>query len=456
MLFVVLSCIVMYIGLKNFKNGFLMYLLLQMIWFPDTQLFKLGGSYINLNFIVALYFTILFIVKRKNSLKSFYDFPYLIPLTLVCISMLLTSITSLSGFFSEFLKACGLIVMDCSMIFIIWKTVKTRDDFKFLFKGLTIIILVACIYIFIEYLMSTNLFLDYKLSCTSNNLATYTDLLVYDYGRGYRCYSIFEHPIGASMIFALYIIVVFNLLMKFDDFAFKKVSIITAVLCLPAILMTKQRAGIFFLFFGLFSALNFKNKKTYRYLLYSVGVLILLSPIIFQYKDLILSMFHLKTNSNVSGSTASMRFDQLDAVFNIMKSSPLLGLGENFRSHYTGPYLERALGFESLWFEQMAKHGILGLIAYLYFIYISVVKIPLKFKSRESFFIMLSYWITYSLTSTPYFRIYFLYVVVFYFLRFHRINSHSEKNIMENIYAEIHSKIKKIENKIKNLKFFEK
>lgn len=446
MLFIILSCVVMYIAFKDFKKGFLMYLLLQMVWFPDTQLFKLGGSFINLNFLVALYFTILFIVRRKNSLKSFRDFPYLIPLILVSISMLLTSFTSLSGFFSELVKAGGIIIMDCLMLFIIWKTVKTKEDFKLLFKGLTIIILVGCLYIFVEYFTSANLFLDYKLSCTSNNLSTYKDLLIYDYGRGYRCYSIFEHPIGASMIFALYIIVVFNLLMKLNNYVFKKISVLTAILCVPAILLTKQRAGIFFLIIGLFSALNFKNKKTYRYLLYSVGILILLSPILFQYKDLILSMVHLKTNSNVSGSTASMRFDQLDAVFNIMKSSPLFGLGENFRSHYTGPYLERALGFESLWFEQMAKHGMLGVIVYLYFIYFTVIKIPLKFKSRECFFIMLSYWFTYSLTSTPYFRIYYLYVVIFYFLRFHRKNSDNEMYTMNVIYSEMYKRLKKIRN----------
>ena len=62
----------------------------------------------------------------------------------------MSSITSLAGFISEFAKASGLIIMDIIIVYLIWKVVNTKEDFAFLFKGLTVIILFACIYIFYE------------------------------------------------------------------------------------------------------------------------------------------------------------------------------------------------------------------------------------------------------------------------------------------------------------------
>ena len=38
----------------------------------------------------------------------------------------------------------------------------------------------------------------------------------------------------------------------------------------------------------------------------------------------------------------------------------------------------QALDFESLWFEQMAKHGVIGVTAYIVMIYYAVCKIPKK------------------------------------------------------------------------------
>ena len=61
-----LASLVMFVALLNYKQGFLLYLLLQMIWFPDTQLFYIGSSSINLNFICALYFVGLYIIKKKK------------------------------------------------------------------------------------------------------------------------------------------------------------------------------------------------------------------------------------------------------------------------------------------------------------------------------------------------------------------------------------------------------
>ena len=145
MLYIIPAILIMFIALFNFRKGFLLYLLFQMIWYPDTQLFKLGGSWINLNLLCAVYFVILYLLKKTRIAKEKIRFPFLIPMIFIAISMLLTSFTSYSGFVSELIKACGLIVMDLLIVFVMWKTVNSKEDFIFLFKGITIIVLFACI-----------------------------------------------------------------------------------------------------------------------------------------------------------------------------------------------------------------------------------------------------------------------------------------------------------------------
>ena len=166
MLFIIPAILVMLVALINFKKGFLLYLLLQMVWFPDTQLIKIGGSWINLNFLCAFFFAILFYAKKKKNRKELEKFPYYYPMLCIGISLLLTSFTSYSGPISELIKAFGLIVMDLIIVYVMWKTINKKEDFEFLFKGITLIVLFACVYIFYEKITQLNPILDYKITCT--------------------------------------------------------------------------------------------------------------------------------------------------------------------------------------------------------------------------------------------------------------------------------------------------
>ena len=402
------------IAIINYKLGFLLYLLFQMIWYPDTQLFAIAGSWINLNFASAVYFAILYVLKVKRGKRT--SFPYAKPMLFIGMSLLLTSFTSMSGFFSELIKAAGLILMELFIVYIIWQTVNSKSDFAFLFKGITVIVFLACIYTFYEKATGRNPVLDYKITCTTNLFETYRDFQQWDF-RGYRCYSIFDHTIYACMTFSLYAALVVNLYVKKKKYPFKALSLFTAALCVPAMFFTQQRTGFFMLFIAVLPAIDFKRIRLWKLIGLAVIALIFLTPYISSNIGLLLSMVSSKYAAKVSGSSASMRFDQLDAVFHVMLISPLTGLGENFQRYYTGKYVARAMGYESLWFEQMAKHGVVGVLAYIYMIYYSVFVVPHKYKSKEIFFISLSYWMTYTLTSTPYFRTYFLYTILFYYIK---------------------------------------
>lgn len=416
MIFIILAILTILIATINYKKGFLIYLLLQMIWFPDTQLFKVGGAWINLNFFCAAIFLILYVVKGKKYSKEKIAFPFSKPMACIGFSLLVTSFTSLAGFGNELVKAIGLIIMEIIIVYLIWKTVNTKEDYIFLFKGITIIVLFACAYIFYEKMTGTNFILDYKISCTSNKFDTYRDFAEWDH-RGYRCYSIFDHTICASMVFSLYTALTFILLMNKRRYPFKYLSIITAVLCIPAMFFTQQRTGIFMLIIAVLSVVDFRKKKFWKLLGIMIVAFFIVSPYISENINLLLSIFNTKYQNSVSGSSMSLRLDQLDAIYHIMLKAPITGLGENFQSFYSGSFASRAMGYESLWFEQMAKHGLIGVLSYIFMIYYSVCKLPKEYKSKELFFVSLAYWITYTLTSTPYFRTYFLYSVIFYFIK---------------------------------------
>ena len=301
-----------------------------------------------------------------------------------------------------------------------WRFIN-EDDYVFLFKGLTVIIFLSCLYCFMESIIHENPILSYKALCSSNGLGAYEDYL-YGYGRGYRCYSIFEHPICASMIFALYAALVLNLIMKSKRIPYKQLAIITALLSVICIFFTKQRAGMFLFAFSVLSCVNFRKKKFYKFTFVVLLCGIFILPFIYKYLFVLLSSFIPNlSNGNggvVGGSNASMRVMQFNAVYHIMMQAPLTGLGENFKRLYTSIYAAQALDFESLWFEQMAKHGAIGVVSYIIMICYSVIKIPRQYKSKTVFYFSLAYWLTYTLTSTPYFRIYLFYAIIFYFIKY--------------------------------------
>ena len=422
-------------ALLNYKKWFMIYLLFQMIWYPDTQLFKIGGSWINLNLICAVYFVVLYFLKRNKIAKDSINFPFSRPMFLIAFSLFITCFTSYSGFVNELVKAIGLILMDLVVVYIIWKTINSREDFVFLYKGITIIIFVACIYIFFEKITNLNPVLDYKITCTSNVFSTYRDFQQWDL-RGYRCYSIFDHTICASMIFALYASLTLNLFVYKNNFPFKPLAMITSAMCIPAIFFTQQRTGIVLFLISALAIIDLKKIRFWKLMGLAGIISVLIVPFLLDNLSLLFSIFNSKFANDVSGSSISLRFKQLYAIFNIMLISPLTGLGENFQRYYTGIHASQALGYESLWFEQMAKHGSVGILAYLYMIYYSIIKIPKKYKSKHVFYIMLAYWITYTMTSTPYFRTYFLYAIIFYFIK----DSKKYKDIKDINNEKIHVK----------------
>ena len=155
--------------------------------------------------------------------------------------------------------------------------------------------------------------------------------------------------------------------------------------------------------------------------------------------NIALSIFNKAAQSQVKGSDFTMRLRQFDAVYHIFQMSPITGLGEKFDDFLVNQWTMQAYEYESVWLDQMARHGALGVLANIALMISTVFVVPKKFKNKEIFIIGLAYWVTYTMTSIPSFRGSLFYITMFYCIK------HS------SVYLSIERK-EKINNSVK-LKF---
>lgn len=426
MIFTIISIAIALYALFNFKKAIMIFTIYQIFWYP-TSLFAIHDINFGANLIIPFWFFILYICNKNKYKKCNVKNPYKIPFLLIFISYICSCFNATTGFVTEF----GRIIMRTFSVYvyiwILWNTIEDEEDFKFLFKGITITMFIACIYGLIEYVTKSNPILDYKVYLSKNSIATYNMTGL----RGYRLISVFEHPIGAGMTFGLYSIFYLSLWMKENPVVLKsKIGIITAMLCLPCIILTKMRTGILFtIILGMILLINFrkiKRKTAIKILI----LMIIISPIMFwvikSNSALITNLITSETSAEIGGSSFSMRSEQFFAIKEIIAESPIFGLGETFREGIVrSNYTDAALGYEGLIFEQLSMHGYFGIFVNIIFIFYTLIIIPKKYKAKEVFFLSLAYWIAYLVSSIPSFRILLFYLASFYYIK----TSYKYKNI---------------------------
>ena len=406
-------------SLKNFKKAFFSFLIYQIYWFYLAEIISVSGlPTITIGMIMNAWFLVLFIIKREKYINTPVRMPYTTPMLLILFSSLVTCFTGLAGFKNEFTRAISLAIQLYPSIWIAWYLVETEEDFKYLFKRYTIIFLIAALFGIVEYVFKFNVLVEYKSMLREGGIATYS----LANGRGYRVMSVFEHCIGGGMTLGLYAAFVFMLYVNTKGKMINKdIALVGAFLCIPCVLLTKMRSAMIFTLICLLGAVDFKKKRFYKLLYLALILLVCIAPLILQNSDLFLSLFSSSIQKKLGGSNISMRFNQLNAVLNLMKISPIGGLGEIFSEFVSNVYTMQALDYESLWFEQIVKHGMLGVIVHVIMIVYSVIVIPKKYKSKELFILSFAYWAIYTITSVPSFRLTFYYFILFYFIKHSKV-----------------------------------
>ena len=415
MLLISIGFLIMLYSLVNFKKAYFLFMIYQIYWYYLAEVITISGlPVITIGMIMSFWFFLIFLIKRKRYIRTKVRMPYTVPLVMIMFSMLVTCFVGLAGFSYEMSRAISIAIQTFPTIWISWYLIETENDFKFLLKGYVIVFFLAAIYGLVEYGIQYNPLVEYKSLLKEGGIRVYT----LANGRGYRIMSFFEHCIGGGMTFGLYSSFIFILYVSSKrNIPYKKVALVGALLSLPCVILTKMRSAMLFTAFCFIATVDFKKKRFYKFLLLGIVGIALILPLIQQNSDLFLSLIDKNVQTKLGGSNMTMRLSQLDAVNNLMKMSPIGGLGEKFNELVYNQYTIQALDYESLWFEQMVKHGLVGVVAHIIMIVYSVLIIPRKYQSKELFIISCAYWMTYTVTSIPSFRTSFYYFVLFYFIK---------------------------------------
>lgn len=411
MILIVVGIIIALYSFVNYKKAFIYFLGYQIFVQFGIQLYSNKSVSIPLGLVVSGIFFLQFLHGRKYEEKRMKEFPFKKAFFLILISRFLTCFVALGSFTEELNRAITFSFQSIINIYIGWYVFDSEDRYKDLFKITTIIIFIACILGYIEYFIEYNPYTNYEKNFIGEGINYYDPKSV----RGFRITSVFEHPIGAGMNFGLYFVVTMYLLInEWKKVPMKRLAIITSFLCIPLVFMTKQRSAM--LFTLMISTILFDHRKKGSYIVaYILFLLVVIfSPIISKYSQYFTSIFDENAQAKIRGSTLEMRMTQLNSCVELLKISPLFGIGEKYTNYLNNNYTKDALMLESVWLEQMVKHGILGMLAYFILFYEQVIGVARKYKTGKLIIINIAFWITYTITTVPSFRMYYLYILIFY------------------------------------------
>lgn len=432
MLFVFIGFLLILYSLISFRRAFIFYLVYQIFWYAGAPLLVIGGRALPLSVIMNFYFMIMYILKYNNKSTAKIRFPIYLPLLGIMLSNIFSCFTAAAGVGSEAVRAINNILQQVVLVWLIWNNIEEENEFKLFFKSFSVVMFLAALLGIMEFSVGSNFLFNYKSGLAPLGITNYNEMEVYAaVARGYRILSCFEHPIGAGMTFGLYIATSLAYLTEKDHKKlFDYFVMVTMVLCIPCVILTKMRGPIVFTAILILGVFKFNIKRFFKTLLIMLPCVAVGLNYFKEYSYLITSIFDSQVQSQISGSSYQMRIEQLIASINAMKLSPLFGLGEMVTStNYLLPYKAQLRGMESLWFEQLVRHGFFGVVVYICFIYITLVKLPLVFKSRELFFFGLAYWFTYTLSSVPSFRMPIFYVILFYFIKTSQVYKNNKESI---------------------------
>lgn len=362
-----------------------------------------GVPSLSLDLLMSIVYVALYLVKRKKG-KAKHSFPLITPLLLIYLSSAISAVFSIAGIGSELTNLIKNIFLDFIVIVILWETLERQKEFKYLFNVITIVILISCVYAIFEYSVNTNPLSIYEATL-NHDASKIIDASYEINARGYRVNSIFEHCIGAGVTWSIYsLFVLYSYVYKNCFIKIKWFHLVLALFAAFCVVLTKMRSCIIFFAIGSIGLFNFRKKKTIKI----TAVVILSLIIVFAFglipEELSLimgSITNAKYQDMISGSTISMRIDQFAAAIELLMINPLFGLGERFQDVLSNSITVRLFGSESIWLLAITRRGILGVISEIVFFYYLVVKLPKMYSSKPMFWVSLSYFLTYTITTLP-------------------------------------------------------
>lgn len=401
----------------NYKRGLIYFLGFKLFLVTNITLISIPGvPLLTLDMFMTLVFILLFLLSGSKNQHAYAPFPYKRIFLCLAVMWAISAVLSIAGPMAELSGLIGVYSQNILLIWIIWEVLDTKEDFEMVFKLLSASFFVICLYGLLEFVLENNFYLAYAATLNHDSskviswIYTLTD-------RGFRLRSVFEHPIGAGINFAIYAVFVFQMLIAGKIQSGRTFTFIIAVLCILGVILTKMRASIVFFGIFLFSIVQFKKRKFYILFLLLLIACVAMFPIIVEYIDIFLSIFNAEAQKTVGGSNIAMRFEQMRVALNLAKMSPIFGLGKAYQEALPADMVSGMLGSESIWLQVIPEHGLMGTLLYILWGVVEVYWVPKRFRSKEMFFLALAFWVTRTATSTPGMHIYLYYMTMFYYIK---------------------------------------
>lgn len=361
---------------------------------------------IPLNTSIEVIILTLYFFKKKLHFFCFPLYRVIVLIVFVYILSAIVSPLSLTGI----LPAVVSNILSYFIVVVFYNELKNRIDLSIALKSLSITIAILGSYGIFEILSQSNPIMSYLFSIfpIEKGWVYYSEETRFG---SIRCQSLL--PICIS--WGAFCCLMLSFLFYSKKYIFKQNIIILfyslAALSIAFIIFSGSRSAYIYLaiiFLG--SVLSIKGKHRYVFALFGLICLI-------TFKNFLLELVgdSVSADSQFSGSSTEQRQMQLFAALNVIKNSPICGLG--FRGLSTAQDMDsNVLGAESVWLQQLINCGFLGVVVQIY-IYCSLIQYIFKNSDKSirvfSIFIVMG-WITFcSFTSSPglrepYFMIYLI------------------------------------------------
>lgn len=423
MIFQLIGIVIIIYSFINYRKAFLWFMLYKLMLTTNITFLAIPGiPLLTVDDFLIMVFVLEYFVWQENKFKLYEEnnlFPFKVPFVILCCSWGISWFFSIAGIQTALSPFVKNVLEYVVMTFLMWKIINTQDDLKFLLWGFTIMFLLFGVYELYEIASQSNPLADYEATLLSDDRAIDFGNYEADEYRGSRAKSVFIHPIGAGINFAIYIILLLTFLLrsKIQMKINKNLVIATCLLALVCVIMSKSRGPYLFLIIGVLGVIDLKNAKFYKYAVLLAILVMALLPYFSDQLDIFRSLYSEQAQQNVGGSDADMRIEQLEYALALLAMSPAYGLGFKYMQEVSKALTVGLLGGESVWFTVIPSFGIIGIFAYAFSIYWMCIKLPLQYKSTAIFFISLAYWLTSSLTSIPGCDFYLIYLAVILFIK---------------------------------------
>lgn len=412
MIFTLIGLWICIYGYKHFHTGFIYFLVYRMFLALNVVVVAVEGiPPIRVDMLMTLYYLAIYFIKRGKYNTTTAPFPFKTPYLIMVVSWSISCIFSYAGILATLPQYIGNVSKDILLVYVIWKVVNI-DDLKLLLKGFSLVFIIACIYGLFEKITLLNPLRDYEESLAGGNAVmwAYSE----DDVRGYRIQSVFEHAIGAGVNYVLYVVFILTLYLRYKLTKYITNSyLLLCAACGVCAIWTNSRTPVLFLALASMSFINYRDSRSYKFLTIICISGIIMAPLFVDYFDLFETIIHQDSQKTMYGSNADLRWDQLATSIALFNMSPICGLGFNYDSVLKGSLVDSLLGRESIWFNILPELGIIGVLAYVIYIWYSLVIVPLRYKSMASFSLFLAYWVVASMTSVPGMKMHFFYIIVF-------------------------------------------